>query len=398
VYKVVIIKHEDGERLPCLVDDLGMPLVLPNEYIMKKRGLSWGTLEAYLKTLMYVCQWEYSNVDIFQRISEGKFLTEAELSGSLLPYLRKDFSKVKVVKNMVVSADTYNDRLWLLNLYINNLFKKKLFSTNIGSSEFLVVDSLSKHAFETIKQAKLSTPGEDKKNKGISTAQLNFLMEIIEPSSPKNPFSVKSVQIRNYIIIMVEILCGVRPSELLGVKVDDIEFGAMNAIHIRRRPHDPDDPRIGNPEVKRLGRTFIISDVEFMMKIQNYIENERDELIDKYPEKETDFILHSQHGSPISNRTVSNIYVTIRNKFPDIFDSNFTAKSLRHVFSSSLETKMRRAGVPKEERQKILQYVRGDESEDSQDVYLGQATMEEVHKYSKLHQKEIFSNAELACF
>jgi integrase len=393
-----MIKHEDGERLPCLVDDLGMPLVLQNEYIMKKRGLGWGTLKAYLKTLMYVCEWEHKNVDIFQRISEGKFLTEAELFGSLLPHLRKDFSKTKVIKNIVVSADTYNDRIWLLNLYISSLFRKKLFSTSIGNSEFLVVDSLSKNAFNSIKKAKLSTPGKDKKNKGITTPQLNFLMEIIDPSSPKNPFSIKSVQIRNYIIIMIEILCGVRPSELLGVKVDDIEFGAMNAIHIRRRPHDSEDPRLDNPEVKRLGRTFIISDAEFMMKIQDYIENERDELIDKYPEKETDFIFHSQHGTPICNRTVSDIYVTIRNKFPDIFNSNFTAKSLRHVFSSSLETRMRNAGVPKEERQKILQYVRGDESKDSQNDYLAQATMEEVHKYSAQHQKDIFSYAELACF
>jgi hypothetical protein len=36
VYEIIIIKHEDGERLPCLVDEMGMPLVLPNEYIMKK--------------------------------------------------------------------------------------------------------------------------------------------------------------------------------------------------------------------------------------------------------------------------------------------------------------------------------------------------------------------------
>ncbi|MFT6267472.1 MAG: hypothetical protein ACJAVV_000270 [Alphaproteobacteria bacterium] len=34
-----MIKHEDGERLPCLVDEMGMPFVRPNEYIMKSRGL-----------------------------------------------------------------------------------------------------------------------------------------------------------------------------------------------------------------------------------------------------------------------------------------------------------------------------------------------------------------------
>ncbi|TMM45004.1 hypothetical protein [Colwellia ponticola] len=104
MYKTIIIKHEDGERLPCLVDDMGMPLILQNEYIMKKRGLGWGTLDKYLRILGYVCEWEYKNIDIFQRISEGKFLTESELTGSLLPHLRKDFSNTKVVKNLVVSA------------------------------------------------------------------------------------------------------------------------------------------------------------------------------------------------------------------------------------------------------------------------------------------------------
>jgi integrase len=398
VYKTIIIKHEDGERLPCLVDDMGMPLILQNEYIMKKRGLGWGTLDKYLRILGYVCEWEYKNIDIFQRISEGKFLTESELTGSLLPHLRKDFSNTKVVKNLVVSADTYNSRLLLLNKYIGSLFKKKLFSMDIDNSEFLVVDSLSKHAFNLIKEAELSTPGENKKDKGITTTQLDFLLDIIHPYSPQNPFSVNSVKIRNYIIIMVEILCGVRPSELLGVKIDDIEFGAMCAIHIIRRPHDPEDPRIGNPEVKRLGRTFILSDAKFMMEINDYIGNEREKLMDKYPDKETDFVFYSQHGNPIGNRAVSNIYVKIRDKFPDIFDSNFTAKSLRHVYSSSLETRMRKAGVPKEERQKILQYMRGDESEDSQNIYLNQAIIEEVHKYSAQHQKDIFSYAELACF
>ncbi|MFT6267471.1 MAG: diguanylate cyclase (GGDEF)-like protein [Alphaproteobacteria bacterium] len=48
---------------------------------------------------MYVCEWEYKNVDIFQRISGGRFLTEAELTGADLCCIMIDFDHFKLVND-----------------------------------------------------------------------------------------------------------------------------------------------------------------------------------------------------------------------------------------------------------------------------------------------------------
>lgn len=398
MFKILIIVHEDGERLPCIVDQEDMPLVMANEYLIKRRGLAWSTLKRYANILMIIAEWEALNFNLYEKIRSGKLITEAEISGSLLPFLRRDFSKGKSVKRLVVENDTFNDRVWLLNRYLKTLYTKKLFSYMATDNEYLVTQSASELIFKLIKESKLPTSGKARTFKGLTESQVDSLLEIISPDSDQNPFDLCYVRKRNYLIVMLMLLFGLRPSEVLGLKVDDIEFGAVNAIHVIRRPNDPEDTRVEAPEVKRMGRTFILEGDEFILKVNDYIEEDREVLIEAHPDKETDFLFYSQHGTPMCTRTISKVFETIRNTFPDKFPRSFSAKSLRHTFTSSLEKNMRDAGVEKGERQKVLQYFRGDQSLDSQDVYLNDATIAEAKKFSKSHQRQIFTIEELACF
>jgi len=57
-YRVRLLVHHDGERLPCLVDTKGMPVVLPNEYIYTHRGKAWTTLDKELRVLLILSIWE----------------------------------------------------------------------------------------------------------------------------------------------------------------------------------------------------------------------------------------------------------------------------------------------------------------------------------------------------
>ncbi|GIA89178.1 integrase [Vibrio cholerae] len=42
--KIELVTHETGEQIPMMLDDSGMPVVLPNEFILARRSLSTNTL------------------------------------------------------------------------------------------------------------------------------------------------------------------------------------------------------------------------------------------------------------------------------------------------------------------------------------------------------------------
>jgi len=57
---------------------------------------------------------------------------------------------------------------------------------------------------------------------------------------------------------MIMLNYGLRPGELLSLRVEDIEFGAISAIRVTRRPPNPNDKRNPRPQIKRNGRVLPI--------------------------------------------------------------------------------------------------------------------------------------------
>lgn len=91
---VEVILHDSGELLPILLDDDGMPIPLPNEFILSKRHASPNTLIRNLREIKLLYEWFYLHkIDLYDRIIQKKPFTEAEITGSLVEFLRKDHEK-----------------------------------------------------------------------------------------------------------------------------------------------------------------------------------------------------------------------------------------------------------------------------------------------------------------
>ncbi len=127
---VEVILHDSGELLPILLDDDGMPIPLPNEFILSKRHASSNTLIRNLREIKLLYQWFHiHNIDLYERLIQKRPFTEAEITGSLVEFLRKDHEKRHKTIKIAVKPDTFNQRLitikqflnWYIEMYIGTL-------------------------------------------------------------------------------------------------------------------------------------------------------------------------------------------------------------------------------------------------------------------------------------
>ena len=63
---VEVILHSSGELLPILLDDDGMPIPLPNEFILSKRHASSNTLIRNLREIKLLYEWfQIHKIDLY---------------------------------------------------------------------------------------------------------------------------------------------------------------------------------------------------------------------------------------------------------------------------------------------------------------------------------------------
>jgi hypothetical protein len=132
MYRIGLLVHENGERLPILICQSGHPVVEPNLFVFSRRHLGWRTLEGKLKAIALLLRWadEYG-IDLAERCADFAF-TEQEVNGSLVPALRKSYSRGKVQK-LAVASKTFNNRLLFVKEYLSWSFQKTL--SNLPTSD-----------------------------------------------------------------------------------------------------------------------------------------------------------------------------------------------------------------------------------------------------------------------
>jgi integrase len=390
MYFITILKHEDGERLPLLVDEDGQPLIEPNVFTLTQRGLAWRTLRKKLQAISLFHRWATLNqIDLSERInSSGRLFSEEEINSSLLAFLRRSHRKNKVQK-LAVSPQTFNVLLMHIKEYLEwrgNCILMALPSTDIKFLPLQKKLQILLNWFEVARIGKSAAVNEI--NQGLNQGQQELLLGLIDPGSLSNPWSSAPIRQRNHLIIQLLLNFGIRPSELLTLRVEDIQIGAISSIQIKRRPHDPEDPRLSSPEVKRSGRVMPILDSFLVRTIDDYIQEWRPQF-DARHAIGTPFLFLSDDGDPLSYPSIIKIFSSLKIKEPRL-GTNFSPKSLRHSFSSHLEIRMREAGIAEERRREILAYLRGDTSSASQAIYIRQAIKDEANSALKLHQASLF--------
>ena len=386
---VEVILHDSGELLPILLDDDGMPIPLPNEFILSKRHVSSNTLIRNLREIKLLYEWFHIHkIDLYERLIQKKPFTEAEITGSLVEFLRKDHEKRHKTIKIAVKPDTFNQRLITIKQFLNWYIEMYIGTLPFTSNNYQYYITYKTRLIFLLDRCFINSPPTNKSlSKGLRSSEQSNLIKLVKPQNDsQNP-----IEYRNYIMVMLMLSFGLRPGELLSLRVEDIQLGGISSIRVHRRPPDANDKRKQRPQIKRNGRTLSINDKALAKELDIYITKWR-EMLDQRNQTsiEWDYLILNQDGKPLSLASITQYFQILKEKYAELVPPNFSPKTLRHTFSSSIERLLREAGVEEDNRKKALAYLRGDSSLSSQDVYTFKETELEANKYLGQYQREIF--------
>jgi len=390
--KIVTITHPSGDELPILLDNNGLPIPQPNEFLFGRRSFSVNTLKRNLQELSIFYGWlEKEKINLSSKIkSKTEMFLEAEIRGSLTTYIRKKTTD----DQKVVSANTFNQRLTTIRMYLSWLFDIEISLILTADRHFDLIHEHKTRILKWIDSSYMNTPpATTGKKKGLNEDEVQFLITCLDPSNPdaigKNPL----VRYRNYISVLIMLNFGLRPGELLSLRIEDIVLSAISSINVVRRPPDLNDERKPRPKIKRNGRVLPIDVVSLAKAFDDYIVTHREGL-EEPAEVESEYLIISNKGKPLSQIRLNKLFVELREKYPDDLPIHLTPKALRHTFSATMERILRKAGLAEDHRAQALAELRGDSSLQSQRVYIAQEIEEQARKALENYQRELLEEDE----
>ena len=386
--KIVSITHKSGDVLPILLDANGLPIPSPNEFLLSRRNLSANTLLRNLRELSVLYRWlEYRQIDIESRLSGGTLFSEAEFSGGLVEFLRMDME----IGDKVVSPLTFNNRLATIRQYFVWKIDVHVSSLPLNEAQYEVIQVVRKRLIGWIDKAFINAPRAGGiARKSLTNEQVECLLQCLNPENTTSFAYFEPVKYRNFIAVSLMLNCGLRPGELLSLRVEDVQIGAISSVTIKRRAPDPFDRRRPRPSVKRNGRVLPLDGSHFLRMLDRYIVEWR-EVLEQRSNKETGYLILSDEGEPLSHSTLTQLFSRLRSTYPDSLPEMLTPKSLRHTFSCRMEQVLRSSGLGEDRRKQALAMLRGDSSLDSQTVYIAQEVEQLARRALSDYQKKLIA-------
>ncbi|MEQ1560903.1 MAG: site-specific integrase [Methyloglobulus sp.] len=375
-----IVKFQNGERYPFLVNSDGSPLWHPTLFIttqIRNANKATNTMVAALSAIRSLLVWCHKcNISLEARFSTQYLLNEQELE-SLALFVREKILKnntqqhkkshtVKklesarqrpAIANPCVTSNTLSIRIAYISEYLGWLAirvierDRKQIDTDTWNRIDRMVVSLKKR-----KPQKRRTLAAFAK-KGITETQQEILLELVKPGSKNNPFT-DNLQKRNQLIVLMLYCLGLRAGELLALRISDIDF-QDNTLLIARRHNNPLDPRAYQPVVKTSDRRIPLSEA-LIKAIYDHIMQERCCVPNA---KYHDFLLVTHQngpylGQPLSAKGLSKVFSAIVAARPNEL-TGLTPHILRHTTNDRFSDLMEQKTVGNAEEEKLRSYLMG---------------------------------------
>ncbi|MEH6813402.1 MAG: site-specific integrase [Motiliproteus sp.] len=352
----------------------GVPAYYPNLYISREqRKRSPNTQKAILNHLIVFLEFlKYEEVkfdkdSLEKRLSlrpKPKYLEDDELSRFVVlahwnkKTLDKKFAGLAVhpTAYKAVGLEAALKRCEVARDYLAFLYEQ-LGDDSSKEEAAAELKRRMKRKIKAVKPAWKRTKIED--FKGLTEEQRTLLYDKLAPDHPENPFRSEAVRYRNYIMILLGLELGLRISEMLLIKLGDINYDRCTIGVVR--PPSGLDQRKPAPSLKTHERRLPASPL-LLSLIQTYQREYRSlTQARKHP-----FLLvaHGRNkGAAFGLDGAGDVFDTISNTFPEL--SDLTAHVLRHdsvyTLLSQMTTQLK--GLPVEDRtqevQKTLTYAFG---------------------------------------
>lgn len=386
-----------GERLPVLLDrNTNVPVTLPMEWalsVRRSKPVSSSTMERELRHLGHFESWlRKEKFSLNDPVSFVDGFKPNKIEMSLRPWLGIDTSDRKV-KKLSVSNEVIYDRIITIRTFL------KWALTNVERSFSIRTEAPQIMAFRSARESIeksltdiVPTQFGSEPVIGLSPTEVTKLLSIIDPQHLENPwargFSQKAdaIRQRNQIIILLLLAFGARRGELLKLHTGDVKTHAAEpTLWIRRRPDDPNDPRVHEPNSKTQERMLPL-DPYISRKLNDYIVKYR-RLISNY--KKTPYIfLECNNGKPLSTRATNEILERLQGIFPNIYPH-----ILRHTHNDRLKAACKKNNISDKDYQDHAKYLNGWVT-DNTARYTQRESREEAQQLSKLVQSGLFSPLE----
>ncbi|WP_166651942.1 tyrosine-type recombinase/integrase [Roseateles toxinivorans] len=355
-------------------------------------SLASSTIERYLRHLALLQWWiENEELTLDEPLALIDALTPSLIETGLRPWLGKDMSARKV-KKLAVDPEEIRERLTVVRDYIDwvLLSAQRGLSVRTQAQECLAVEA-ARHSIKSNFDRLMPVGSGSSEKLGLTKAEVVRLLEIASPSSSENPWGrgasaeMVALRARNELAIRLMLAFGPRRGDVLKIHTGDVKtHGAEPTLWIRRRPDDPRDPRVWEPNAKTEERMLPL-DMSLARLLDDYIQEYRP-LIPGH--KKSPYLFLSASGLPLSTRAFNDVFAAVRPLIPD-----FHPHRLRHTHNDRLIEHCKQNGVPEKETIQHAKYINGWLG-DNTGIYTKRSAREAARKISMGVQRRVFELVE----
>jgi integrase len=380
--RVVETVLKSGERHSVLVDEHGLPDWWSSMWVIEKlrpQGGAANTISTKLRAVMLLCRALPQAQDLTSRLARGEWLSVSEIDhlieqmglpadsitalnvteGDVNRTVKRRFrvvslenlrSKLRIQQQQMVTLRTKALRLQIIREYllwcINAHILRSRGQTKISLT--ILRDEIDTYIESKSTNIRIASGIGDPK--GLSEIQQAELIEVIQPSSPLNPWKNDPfIRSRNQLLVELFLACGPRRGAILGIKVADID-SHVGRISVLRRPDDLEDPRTVQTGNKRGDYKLPLGDRLFRLLREYQV------LRHKKVKGRHQYLIVSEDGNPLEQSSVNYIFRSLR-KVPQL--ANLHPHLLRHTWASNHARRRYAEGASIDEIEKELRTLGG---------------------------------------
>lgn len=394
-YKLHTAIFSSGERFPVLLyEESFQPVVIATRFIIDERRefKQVGTIVRDVRVLKWFYEWcDQTGLDIEARFRKGALPSKIEIAG-FCRYLRarRNDSVIGAIGEQadeqlgILSPQTYNSYIGIIKDFLVWAAYEFLPAANSADEVLETVDSATariNRAFRSnYKGGKTSPP-----RYGLTHEEVVELRECIKPGTEQNPFK-RPLQFRNYLIVELLLVTGIRRGELLKLKLKHLPQGPKKTLTIERSPDDNEDARKREPQVKTLGREIPIPK-PLAVDLWKYAQ--------KYRKRgnHTYLFTSNRGGIPLDSAGVNWIFQLLVERCLPHLKGRLSPHILRHTFNDRLTEEAMALGWDEDQRGKTQRYLNGW-SEDSKmpDIYTRRIIEAQAMTIAESFQAKLYSD------
>lgn len=368
--RVVLHRRQDGERLPLLVGPDMTPMHYPTCMILEQRArtVAWSSLEVLTRGLLhlYLTVTFLGITDFEERLEVGSFPTVAEvaaiadLATVTTGRLRQLIAKTGNAKNAdmtfaatdAVTKPLVNRRLKIYQQFfdlISRTAERNQSDTQKRSEQLAQRNRIHKIL------AGRRGPSRTSSIRGRHAPdELAQVVQFVVEGDPSLIWANPALRERNWALVSVLALCGLRSGELRQLRTTDFNSNRATLM-VARRPDDPEDPRLREPNAKTADRIIPLFD-PVLSRIEKYVYGSQADAAQKG--SPFLFLAHSpgRFGQPISRSVVTD---TVRSLGQHLRMPGLHPHSLRNAWAQNYASWADSVGVQAGEFDRYIKYLAG---------------------------------------